>query len=306
LSTQQISILKTLAYFDMFQYPISKEEISQFTDQPVDEATLKETVTNLVSMGMLFEIDGFLSLHNDPSLVERRKAGNLRAKSLLQTAYRIAGFLHTFPFVRGVGISGSLSKNFADEDADIDFFIITQSNRLWLARTFMHLFKKLTFLSGKQHWYCMNYYIDEDALVINEKNIYTATEVVTLIPVCGDVAFRNFYSANDWGYACYPNQQKNPICIRSGNKSFRVKKAIESLFNNRLGDWLDNYWMNLTTKRWVRKENRHQLNIKGGFLGLKTGKHFARPNPDYFQKKIMLLYDAKLKELKIKWNIHFE
>ena len=32
----------------------------------------------------------------------------------------------------------------------------------------------------------MNYYIDEEALQISDKNIYTAVEVVTLVPVCGN------------------------------------------------------------------------------------------------------------------------
>jgi hypothetical protein len=102
--------------------------------------------------------------------------------------------LYRFPFVRGIGISGSLSKNYADEDADIDFFIITSRNHLWIARTFLHGLKKLSFLVGKQDWYCMNYFIDEEALVIAEKNIFTATEVVTLKPVCGEKRDYNLFT----------------------------------------------------------------------------------------------------------------
>jgi hypothetical protein len=85
-----------------------------------------------------------------------------------------------------------LSKNFADERADIDYFVVTKANRLWIARTLMHLFKKLTFLVGKQHYFCMNYFVDEEALTIQEKNLFTAVEVATLIPVCGNGSMESF------------------------------------------------------------------------------------------------------------------
>src|SRR6266478_4413244 len=98
---------------------------------------------------------------------------------------KIGRFLSRFPYVTGVGISGSLSKMDAREKADFDFFIVTKANRLWIARTIMHLFKKLTFITGKQHLYCMNYYLDEKALQLRDQNIYTAVEAITLIPVSG-------------------------------------------------------------------------------------------------------------------------
>jgi hypothetical protein len=120
----------------------------------------------LVIEKIIFRINEFYSLQNDPLLVEKRIKGNDRASKLLSKAMSIGAFLYRFPFVRAVGISGSLSKKYADEKADIDFFIITKSNRLWISRTVLHAFKKLTFLVGQQHFYCMNYFIDENALLI--------------------------------------------------------------------------------------------------------------------------------------------
>ncbi|MEI9810645.1 MAG: hypothetical protein WDO16_23755 [Bacteroidota bacterium] len=146
----------------------------------------------LVAEGTIFRIAEFYLLQNDSALVKRRREGNQRAGQLLPKAMRIGRFLSRFPYVRGVGISGSLSKMYADEKADIDFFIITKANRLWIARTFMHLFKKLTFLTGRQHLYCMNYYIDEKALKLGEQNIYTAIETVTLLPAGGN-AMQGFF-----------------------------------------------------------------------------------------------------------------
>ena len=146
----------------------------------------------------IFLHDDFYSLHNNPLLAYRRKEGNLRAKKLIPRAYAIGRFLYRFPFVRAIAISGSLSKDFADEKADIDFFIITKANRLWIARTMMHLFKKLTFITGHQHYFCMNYYVDEEALLIQDQNIFTAIEIRTLLPVCGGRQHDNFFEVNNW------------------------------------------------------------------------------------------------------------
>jgi hypothetical protein len=189
-----------------------------------------------------------------------------------------------------------LSKNVADEDADIDFFIITKSNRLWIARSLMHLFKKFTFLVKKQHWFCMNYYIDEEALQITDKNIYTATEVVTLVPVCGNGALMKFYEANSWTQGYFPNYELCNSPVRK-SKSSLPKKFVEWVFNNSFGESLDNYLMSLTSSRWRRKELEGQLNIKGGRMSLWTGKHFSKPNPAFFQKKVLLLYESKLNEI---------
>ncbi len=286
----------------MFRYPLLKEEIRAFITCAADENELAENLALLIYRGDVFEQGGYFLVQNDFSLIERRKKGNANATILMETARKISHILYQFPFVRGIGISGSLSKNFADEDSDIDFFIITAPNRLWVARTLMHLLKKLSFIRGKQHWFCMNYYISTEAMVIQEKNIFTATEVVTLIPVCGEDCFKQFFIANKWANTFYPNislSEKDAILAEKGN---RFKHLMESLLSNNAGNFLDNYWMKLTSKRWLKKERRHRINSKGEPMGLKTSKHFARPAPELFQKKILDQYAQKIKDIAIRHN----
>lgn len=291
------SILKTLAYFDMFLHPLTVEEIRLFLDQQVEKKQLTDALEYMQKEGHVFRYNGFYSLRNDPVIMERRVKGNALAEKLLVNAYRNALFLQKFAFVRGVGISGSLSKKYADKGTDIDFFIITRSNRLWIARTFLHLFKKLTYLVGKQHGFCMNYFIDEDALTIAERNIFTATEVVTLIPVCGNKAMAYFFEENDWVLNYLPDQPLKKECVHPFVKDPWYKMAIEYLLQNKLGDWLDNRFMKITTVRWERKEYRHQKNMKGDPVGLRISKHCARPNPEHLQKKLLGILSDKLKKM---------
>ena len=291
------SILKTLAYFDMFLYPLTKEEIGLFLEQKIDQSAFLVALNQLQQTGRIFCFDAFYSLQNDRSLIERRINGNQLAEKFLQTGYRNAKFLQKFPFVRAVGISGSLSKKFADEKTDIDFFIITKSERLWLARTFLHLFKKLTYLSGKQHGFCMNYFIAEGSLEIAEKNIFTATEVVTLIPVCGEEAMKQFFKDNEWTLNYLPGQTVHKKCIHPVKDPW-FKHFAEAIFNNDFGNWLDDRFMRITAKRWKRKEYHHKKNMKGDPVGLNITKHCARPNPEHLQRKLLAMLAGKLEKMK--------
>ncbi|HZE84472.1 MAG TPA: hypothetical protein VE035_09190 [Puia sp.] len=298
------SILKVLAYFDIFDYPVSLEEIRFFLDQPVQEGDLKATLETLLLEQHLFRLGEFYSLQDHPWLAERRVKGNRKAEEMLKIAARSSRFLFQFPYVRGIGISGSLSKNYADENADIDYFIITQANRLWIARTFMHLFKKLSFLVGKQHWYCMNYYVDEDEMEIPEKNIFTAMEMITLLPAGGNGGLVRFFEANNWTNEYLPNYQHKK-CQPEGrwHDSF-LKKILEKLLDGRLGNWLDEYFQGLTSRRWQEKEARGALNIKGEKMKLHTGKHFCRPNPEVLQKRVTAAYSNKLKVLEMRLQLN--
>jgi len=298
------SILKTLAYFDIFEYPLKASEIRKFCEQKLTEDQFNAALNVLLSESFIFKLEEFYCLRNDFSVAEKRKKGNDRAALLFPKAFEIGAFLYKFPYVRGIGISGSLSKNFVDEKGDIDFFILTKANRLWVARTIMHFFKKLTYIFGKQHSYCMNYYLDETALEIEEKNVYTATEVKTLVPVAGSGSMTIFFATNEWTNGWLPNFQNDEEKIADRSSGF--KRFFEWLLNNRIGEAMDNYLFRLTTKRWLRKENQGKKNIKGRVMSLLTSKHFAKSNPDFYQERIIEKYNDKVAALRSQWPNFFK
>ena len=293
LSPIEENIIATLAYFDLFSYPLNRGEIYLFLPVKCDMNTFNQAVNSLVNNNHIYRFEKFYSLKNDIFLVQRRIKGNKKADEFMLIAEKICNTLIKFPYVRCIGVSGSLSKNFADENADIDLFIITAKNRLWIARTLMHGLKKLAYLAGKQHYFCMNYYIDEQHLPIPEKNIYTATEVVTLIPLQGDLAFVDFFAANAWCRQFLPNNIMRVSTAKTVSASW-LKKGIERLFNNGLGNWIDDLLWHITTNRWHKKTALKQRNIKGQVMAMNTGKHFAKPDPEDFQSNLITRYKLKI------------
>ena len=296
------NILKTLGYFDLFQYPLTKEEIYSFHADTVSPWAVNNALEILVNEKIVFRLDEFYSLQNDHTRAQRRCAGNLLAAKQMKTAQKAALLLSKFPFTKGIAVSGSLSKKFADKNSDIDFFIVTAANRLWIARTFMHFYKKLTFLTGRQHWFCMNYYVDETELEIVEKNIFTAMEIITLIPMQGSTSFEKFFCENDWTKIFFPMHSpvsKNIPEIRQR----RFVKIIEKIFSGQTGDRFDKWLMHITDRRWQNKTAKQQVNNKGRKIGMAVGRHFSKPDPQNFQAKVVRQYEDKVKHLLQQQNI---
>lgn len=287
------SILATLAYFDLFSYPLTAAEVYLFLGEKSSQTEVNEGLHALIQEGSIFSFSRFYTLQNDYSLIVRRYNGNIKAADMIKIAERISNLLIKFPYVRGIAISGSLSKNFADEYSDIDLFIITAKNRLWIARTLMHVLKKLSYLANRQDYFCMNYYIDEDALQITEHNIYTAIEVVTLMPLQGDSAFEHFYASNQWTQKYLPNKLLRVSSARPVKNHF-WKSTAELLLNNRIGCWLDTILMKITARRWSKKTATMQTNAKGAIMAMDINCHHSKPDPQNFQQEILKRYQNRL------------
>jgi hypothetical protein len=299
------SILKALIYFDIFNYPLSESEIKIFLNCRMSEKEFRSALHNLIRLKIIFRTKDFYSIRNDAAMIERRIQGNLLAERLLPKAGRIGAFIFRFPYVRSVAISGSLSKNYADKNADIDFFIITKTDRLWIARTLLHIFKKFTFLLGKQHYYCMNYFIDEKALLLQDQNVYSATEVVTLIPIAGLGVLNDFFEMNDWTKEWLPEFDKRSS-KKEADKNPALKKILEKLFDTKWGDKIENFLFEWTSRRWHKKEILGRKNLKGKVMSLITDRHFSKADPGAFQHKIVTQYENKLNQVKTNWPQYFD
>ena len=289
------NILKVLAYFDYFNHPLTSEEIRSFMPLHYAQTSIDNALRSLHEDGIVFKTGEFYSLQNEPSLAERRILGHQVAIKQLLIAQKAAKFLSRFPYVQTVAVSGSLSKYYADKNTDIDFFIITSANRLWIARTCMHIFKKLSFIAGKQDWFCMNYYIDERQMEIQEKNIFTAMEIVTLMPMEGISHFQKFIIANSWINNYFPARKisNNASEIKKGF----IRNGFEKIFNAHFADSIDNWLMNVTDKRWKKKSGKTKSARQNKRIGMSVSKHFSKPDPANFQAKLLKEYEQRITEL---------
>ncbi len=292
----QQNILKTLSYFDIFHYPLLATEIREYLPEAISLQELQQELDAMQYHEMIFKLDEFYALRDDLFLAIRRRNGNRLAATELTNAAKAARRLFKFPFVKGLAISGSLSKNYADENTDIDFFIITQTNRLWIARTLMHVFFKWALFTKQDRLYCMNYYIDESAMEIPEQNIFTAMEIITLIPAAGTGCVEGFMQANKWTATHFPLAVSKNALLQKSRKGIAGFIA-EKILSGKLGNYIDNRLFKMTARHWQQKKSQLKINAKGICTGMLAGKHFAKPDPKNFQYKILSQYENRLKNI---------
>lgn len=301
LDEQARQAILSLLYFEIFFHPMTLSEICECTALPgISISATRKELDILVKKGILFYIDGYYLTQNNPDWVTRREDGNRRAKKYINTAFLVGRLMSAFPYVRGVFVSGSLSKQWMSKDSDIDYFIITRPGRLWLSRTLLALFKK-TILLNSHKYFCINYFIDEDHLEIEEKNHYTATEIVTLLPVYGQQYYDRFMDANQWIRAYYPNYP-----VRSLERTPRYRKGVvqffsETVLNTRLGEWLDSYCMQKTMHFWQRKFDDFDPAILE--IALKSRKYVSKHHPSFYQGKVLKAYEENIRSFEERNNL---
>ena len=158
--------LRALLYFDLFNYPLTADEVAKYSRIAInffDEQSLE----NLVQRKIIYRFQNYYSIQNDPELVTRRMKGNALAEKKMKTARKVSWWLASFPFVKAVMLSGSISKGVMDEKSDIDYFIITEAKRLWIVRTAIAIFRRIFLLNSHKNL-CTNYFIDTQSLEIDE------------------------------------------------------------------------------------------------------------------------------------------
>lgn len=291
LTSVRQAAVRTLLYFDIFHYPLRADEIERYLGMPAtDAAGLQDDLSALVEEGTLHERDGFLGFGDLDAAIERRRADNARAEKRMRKARRMSRFIGRFPFVRGVMLSGSISKGCLAEDGDIDYFVIAEPGRLWIARTLLIGFKKL-FLFNSRRDFCVNYFVDLDHLAIEDRNLFTATEVLTLVPTFGGNVCKRFFRANTWANGMLPNIAE-PTVAGIPEREGPIKRLLERGFRNGLGDEFDEWCMLRTLRHWRGKFA--ELDRREFDLALRTRKYVSKHHPRNFQRRVLDGYRARL------------
>ncbi len=285
LNLSESAVIQCLLYFDTFTYPLTLDEIYKFCTLKFDSNyTLESTLDILLNKNLINQKGIYYFVNNDDSIIERRIKGNKMAQQVMPKAIKYGKFITQFPFVETVFISGSLSKNYFDENGDVDFFIITKSQRLWLCRSLLVGFKKV-FLLNSRKYFCVNYFVGNDSLSIPDKNIFTATEIASLIPVNNFNGYANFIKHNQWIYKNLPNFDLNKkVNVPNLNES-GIKKLSEKLLGSSLGDFADKQLFKLTLSIW-QKKFKH-FNKTDFDLNMRSRKNVSKHHPSGFQQKVL-------------------
>lgn len=279
--------LMLLKYFNIFRHPLRLDELYRFSGEQSTLSELESYMDELVAAGTVTRQGKYYLYDGNEQYIAKRERGEAFAARLIPKAKRTARFISWFPFVKFVGISGSLSKGYADEKTDFDFFIVTAANTLWICRTMLHIVKKLSYLVGKQHNLCMNYFIDEQRLELEEKNIFTQIELSTLIPVYNHGMYRSLLFSNRKNL---PNLVHLELGPDPDEDQVRLmERRPKNTFWKPVNLWL----MKLTDNRWRKKWARKNYPMEDYNLAFKTTPYVSKNHPQNYQKIILKQLQTK-------------
>lgn len=212
MSDLEKSILKTVAYFDVFNYPLTAWEIYKWLYKYHKTLEFSELLNILkeskILMAELSLTEGFYSLRGREFTTWRRKQNNNLADRKLARALRLVRLYRFIPYIKMVAVCNSLAYSNARDESDIDLFIITQRSKIWLARFFAIILVRLVgFRPSPRHRrdaYCLSFFVDEDYLdlrgvALGKHDVYLAYWIKELMPIYDPQAlYEKFLAANHW------------------------------------------------------------------------------------------------------------
>ena len=291
------SVLKVVAYFDLFDYPLTAFEVWQFVDQPLSQEEIISTLIYLQEEEVVKTSQEFWGIGNVEINVCARRKKNQLARERTSAAKKFSQIIASFPYVRAVCLTGSYSKGVMSADSDLDFLIITQPGRLWVSKMLMVLFRKLILLDSHRN-FCINYLVSEDNLSITAQNIFTAMELTTMVPAYGHACYHDLMKANKWIDVFFPNRtitnKGMEITLHPVIRTIKLwgEKTSSFKFFNKI----DRRFMNLSLRKYRNKYGR-DLSTEDFAHAIEVSPQVSKVHPQFFQKIVQIKLEQKMAKL---------
>lgn len=308
------SILATLIYYDILDFPLTLLEIKKYLINPVRLIRVTEPLKEINLSDIQKELDyllnakkisaqnGFYCLNGKEELYEKRMEKDKIAAAKWRKFLKISKWFAVVPYLRGIMAGGSLAYNNTTKDSDFDVLAIAKSSRLYTCRVFLSLVASLFGARRKRFdlvapdKFCFNHYLTDNNLNIKYESLYNAQSYSNLKPVLiSEELFKKFYGANVWiNKYVYNFRPAGDFVLRKIKPSLVLMafaKITEKVLNSFLGDWLDAVLKYFQQKRI--KTNPATYESGGRVIFNENELEF---HPRSFEKILIEKYNAGLKK----------
>ena len=284
------AVEKTLLYSELFNSGIKKDFLHKSVfDIEVSKEELERILLKLYFRNKIYFKNDSVFLNYSPSVIYKTKVKPDRVKNKL--ALRIIDFI---PFISSVSLSGGTVHYGYEDHNDIDLFIITKPNTLYIVYALIHVLS-LIFRVRKE--LCANYLIDERGMEIKyPHDFYTAHQIMSLRAIKNKKQLNSFFSQNKWIIKYFLNfsWDESEINKHSGNIFLiPLNKALKFLYRiiyrrqlkenlNKTSIILDNISIKLHTNdnrlRITEEFSKAWKDYKSGVLTFPESEHFNERN----------------------------
>ena len=285
------SILRTLAFFDALDVPLTLLELRAYLVRvpglpaQISLADLESEAGRL--SGQVVLESGFYHLRGREDLVAARAERYKISLRRFRKCRLLLRVLRHFPYIRAVAVSGSQAMLNSNPESDIDLFFIIKQNRIWLARVFISFYFQI--MGQRRHGpyvrgrFCLNHYVREGMLLSSDRNLYTAVIYTNLLPVIGQEAVARFWQNNSW-IRDFLFAPPPPGRVPFFNLAFsRPQRVLEALLDYSVGPFL-NSLASIYQKRRIRLQEHiivsdEELSFHPGSRGQRVLAKFQKNQP---------------------------
>jgi hypothetical protein len=235
MTSEERAVILPIIYADCFDYCFDISELHQYTfNRNLSVSQVIKTVDILLSKNIVEMVGPRIVMfgrHNLATLTEKRKSLSL---SKIKKAQALTYLFKFIPTIKLIGISGSVGSFNAEEDDDIDLFIVTSEHSLWATRA---VFTSLLILVGAyrkgdkvKDKLCPNLWLSSNNLRLDRQNWFSATELCRLLVILDkDDTYLKLLNQNAWVTRYYPN--------RFSTDNIKISTQKKPLF------WIEFNWL---------------------------------------------------------------
>ena len=232
------AVLRTVTYADVFDCAPSARDVHRYLVGVAAPAAATGAALARLVPDRLSERSGLYTLRGREGLVATRRAREAAAARLWPQAVRYGRVLAQLPFVRMVAVTGSLTRDNSDARSDIDYLLVTDPGRVWVARALTGAVRRVVRRRGIR--LCINYILSVDALALADRNLFTAHELAQMVPVAGDDVYERLRAQNTWAREFLPNADGAPRPIDSPRvRRPAVARPAEARLPGRIVRWVE-------------------------------------------------------------------
>ena len=264
MDTEQ-KIIRTLAYFSVFQHPLTADEVFAYLWKGGIEnrEEIAGKLNSLVETGKLGCKYGFYFFAGEEDNVEKRRAAVVPGDTMLRRAKWATKLLSGVPFIEAIFVCNSVAAETANENSDIDLFIVTRPGRIWSVRFISNvvllIFRLRTTKGHDSGRICLSFFVSENDLDLSklriaEDDIYLVYWIRQLLPVFDPKnILQQLAEKNIWA----ENFVKPRSVLKRSKRECVLKKLAEKILGSGLGEKFEKI-----LKDWQWKKLRPELKAK--------------------------------------------
>ncbi len=265
-SSIEKAVLRTIIYGDIFNFPLSKEELWNFliSDKKIDRKLFEQALERLCER-VICQEDKFYCLKGKEKNIIKRKSNLPEVEKKLLLAKKAAYHLSYIPTVYFIGISGGVAIGNVEKKDDIDLFIIVKKNTLFITRLWILAFLELLDMrrrrhasrEGAQDKICVNLLIDESSLSWpkSRQDLYVAHEIVQVRPLFDRKGmYKKFLNTNHWVKSFLTNSKPQSV-PHEWNSNYYTIRFLSMIFSSPPFEFL----VRVLQKKLIRRNQTNEI-----------------------------------------------